>query len=135
MSETSDLLAQYLAALADAQQSAKRELLAAIPTLRGLGLQQVRIDYSGGGDSGQADSVVTTPNISLPTELEELLKDKAYELAPGGFENNDGGFGNVAIDVEAEEITHEHADYYTEVQHAPTVVFSLDNPAGEEQED
>jgi hypothetical protein len=100
--------------------------------LRVLGVQEVKIRFSGSGDSGQVDDVSSTPEVDLTVgafeydeargsqysdggwkeiivrntgSLKEVLETMAYDAAaavPGDWVNNEGGQGDVTIDLTAE---------------------------------
>lgn len=110
--------------------------------LRELGVTQVDIEYSGYGDSGQVEDVVTTPAVDLvqnfdehphpwngqvmTRSLKQALEDWAWELAYSnfpGFENNEGGQGTINWDIAADKVTLDHGWNIMEVDHAPTMVL------------
>lgn len=100
--------------------------------LKNAGVKSAVVSYSGSGDSGDAESVTYDPdgtyeNITVPIadndeppivkSLDEALIDYAMHLIEdrhGGWENNDGGSGEVTFDVKKGSIHIEHHDYYTE---------------------
>lgn len=119
---------------------------ALISALKTLGLSSATMTYSGGGDSGQVDTVEVAPTcpaaltsevtvldegfrkdeasgqfqpttIEKPMSLEDALEDfvsrVSYEHSPG-WENNDGGRGELTLNAEDGTYHLEHTDYYTE---------------------
>jgi hypothetical protein len=111
--ETENWLVRHEREAKERNDGALSKLLSLIPTLRGLGYRSIHVEYSGGGDSGQSDSVSPTPNVPLSDELERQIGEWAFELSPDGFWNNDGGDGWVEIDVEAGTVEHYHGDFET----------------------
>ena len=110
------------------------ELLA---LLRSRGIAVVRAHYDGCGDSGQLERCTCFAADNLPADhplTEEGLQridDHFYDLLEcrhGGWENNDGGYGDFTWTVASDEFTHDHNDYYTEVDN--TLHEGLDDIAG-----
>jgi hypothetical protein len=65
------------------------------------GLTSVIVQFDGSGDSGGVEEVTVEPEISiLPDELRETVEDLVMDMLPGGWENNEGGFGTFTVDVE-----------------------------------
>ena len=90
--------------------------------LTALGITRVTADYDGGGDSGQLESVhlyqgteERTESIDpeLVTRVEQLLYD-LLEVRHGGWENNEGAFGEFQWDVVSDALTHEHNARFTD---------------------
>jgi ribosomal protein L17 len=98
----------------------KRFRVGLLPALRQRNVMQVVLDYDGYGDSTSectvtmhsADgSVVSKANFPFgDNELIDLL----FEFVPPGYENNDGGYGQVILDVATEKVRNEHSQRYTE---------------------
>jgi hypothetical protein len=96
------------------------------------------VEYSGGGDSGQVDSVTVTDEkqdveiddaelkkrkviidgreISLYEALENAAYDAIDASGNGGCFNNDGAQGNLMIDVTTGKATLNHGNNYTETE-------------------
>ena len=77
--------------------------------------------YSGEGDSGCLDGYLDVVNskgepvnTNLVDDLYPLLEALHEEVAPFGYENNDGGGGEFRIDIETGLITHE--SYYLTIE-------------------
>jgi hypothetical protein len=65
-----------------------------------LSVTGITADFDGYGDSGQIDSLVVEPvGVELDRQLADALEDFLMGLLPGGWENNEGGFGGFTIDV------------------------------------
>jgi hypothetical protein len=113
---------------------AKRALLEALAAQR---IATVGITYDGESDSGQIEDIVALDagnvpvpldlpvNISLPESAEptrhqslsEAIEHFAWRVLQeyhGGFENDDGGFGQIVIDVAEGTVTLDHNDRYTD---------------------
>jgi hypothetical protein len=83
----------------------------ACPALATLGVTSVRIPYNGYGDEGCVEPPVATRSddewVDLPRELEEKLMDAAEWFLPDGWENNDGAYGELTLDVVRKRIDNE----------------------------
>lgn len=122
--------------------SVKSALLKALAARR---IATVEITYDGEGDSGQIQDIVAvgvgTSRVPLdrpvtmalleakePTRyqsLSEAIDDFAWTVLQeyhGGFENNDGGYGTIVIDVAKGIVTLDHNDRYTDVVNSTTEV-------------
>lgn len=125
---------------ADEAIIANKQLL--MDALRAAGGKRAQIDYSGDGDSGQVNDVVVEPAIPLAREvpffassstfeggawqvtykqvalsLQHALEAFAYDVVTkhhDGYENGDGGSGEVIFDCESGGVLLEHRDYYVE---------------------
>jgi len=88
--------------------------------LKGAGVAILEASYSGSGDEGNFDGVEALSGDELPrdyevpTEIETLLEALADDLATPGYQNNDGGGGQVRLIVDTGMITHE--SYYYSVE-------------------
>jgi hypothetical protein len=72
----------------------------------------------GYGDSGNVEDVVVTPDTIILTEdlrrrAEDFGWDFAYALCPG-FENNEGGYGELTWSLETDKIDVSHSNRYIE---------------------
>jgi hypothetical protein len=147
--DNNDWYANYRQRNAAAQAKAAATLKASIAAFGKLGLDSVRWSYDGSGDSGGIEAVtfVKTPVEDTPggapeavmsdTEFEaevkaklsaeeqalideSALNDAVFGLMPSGFENNDGGYGEVVLDVVTGAIQVQHNERYTEVNYSET---------------
>jgi hypothetical protein len=92
-----------------------------IPTLVRMGVTKVQVEYSGYGDSGAinsidyftADGKAISIGSSAPT-LDTEIECVVDAVLPDGFENNEGGQGDITIDVAKGCLTIEHQENYTE---------------------
>jgi hypothetical protein len=65
-----------------------------------LGVRRVVARFDGYGDSGQLGEFAVEPGAAeLDAALEEELADFLLEQLPGGWEINEGSFGEFAVDV------------------------------------
>lgn len=108
----------------------KATILAA---LSAAGILEVTASFNGGGDEGGIDEI--SPELPRdPLEyvnadwsgnktgtynppLDEAVQDFCYEVIAkdfGGWENGDGGYGTVTIDVQAGTVALDMNTYYTE---------------------
>ncbi len=102
-----------------------------IPRLKKQGVATVESRYSGYGDSGCIETVehfdaqnklmtVPEPRSAKARSLNDVLHD----FLPAGFEVNDGGQGEITIDVGAGTITIEHQENYVQ-HHDSTQEYAL----------
>ena len=121
MNNFSQLAANYLAGQAERSVIADQEIAAMkavlLPQLAAHGILTVEIRFDGYGDSGAIEEtsffgadgeVMECPDIEVTCEgkdvvkLASLLEDFAYEALErhhGGWEINEGAFGELLIDV------------------------------------
>lgn len=90
------------------------------------GWKEIVVNYSGSGDScddfdakiwNEEDEFSLSDIKSPSSEFMKKVEDAIWDLLPSGFENNEGGSGEVKIDIETGKITVEHDQYYTESTH------------------
>lgn len=112
----------YMAQIAEArrkQEEALGERRANLLTaLRAAGATHVTILYDGYGDSGDVNDVRIEPEgVALNAEddraLHEFGWDRAYALHPG-FENNEGGNGEITWDIASDKMSMTHNDCITD---------------------
>ena len=87
----------------------------ALTNLKDLGIVKVEIEFSGSGDSGDIDEVNyyikskdwdTHYSETLPSKYDDLFKDLGWDILTktvdtvGDWVNNEGGYGNISINVE-----------------------------------
>lgn len=93
--------------------------------LRAEGITSVKVEYDGGGDEGAVNEVVAYKGddaFAIGDDLKETLDEFAWDCVSvehEGFWNNEGGYGEVDILVDAGTVTVSHNDYVTET------VFSM----------
>ena len=118
MTQATDFYAQML----DSQRSAAEQRVetraALLTELRALGATSIEVQYEGYGDSGNVEDVVVAPDtVTLTDELRRRVEDFgwdfAYALSPG-FENNEGGYGELIWALEADKIDVSHSNRYIE---------------------
>lgn len=109
------------------------KLIDLFDVLSDYGVTSVSVDYSGSGDSGGIDGVVFMKEDKIfdamdlykdaghtddsPQDLENAVSDLAMGLVEhqhGGWENNNGGGGEVIFDVQNERVEVNHYDWYME---------------------
>jgi hypothetical protein len=109
--------------------SQKEELTKAFIHLKDKGVKYVKVEYSGGGDSGDIDAIYynlenpdedlnTRHTLGINMEVHELIKNYSYYLTQDieDWYNNDGGYGIIVIDVESANYTIENNVRYTDVE-------------------
>jgi hypothetical protein len=144
-----DWYTNYQQRIAEAQAKAVATLKASIIAFGKLGLDSARWSYDGSGDSGDIEEVTfvrapfeDTPvgapesvmsdtefkaevKAKLSAEEQALIDESAlnkavFSLMPPGFENNEGGYGEVVLDVVTGAIQVQHNERYTEVNYSET---------------
>lgn len=118
MTQANDFYAQRLESQRRAAEQRVENRAALLSELRGLGVTNVEVQYEGYGDSGNVEDVVVTPDTITLTEemlrrVEDFGWDFAYALSPG-FENNEGGYGELTWSLEADKIDVSHSNRYIE---------------------
>ena len=118
MTQVNDFYAQMLEAQQRAAEQRVVTRVALLSELRAVGVTKIEVQYEGYGDSGNIEDVVVTPDtISLSEELRRRVEDFgwdfAYALSPG-FENNEGGYGELTWALEADKIAVSHSNRYVE---------------------
>ncbi len=116
MTQVNDFYAQMLEAQQRAAEQRVVTRVALLSELRAVGVTKIEVQYEGYGDSGNIEDVVVTPDtISLSEELRRRVEDFgwdfAYALSPG-FENNEGGYGELTWSLEADKIDVSHSNRY-----------------------
>ncbi len=130
-------------------QAEKRKQLASsrkrlIAALREIGVVSVEINYEGCGDQGQLVNIAASGSDDNPVNLEcqippghatnatttscsyaQALMDLAWGLLGvhhDGFDDNEGAYGTIAINVMADKITFDHYERYTDTKHTKAEV-------------
>ncbi len=116
MTNASDFYTQMLNARNRAAEQRVETRSALLSELRALGVTDLTVQYEGYGDSGNVEDVVVTPDTITLTEemrrrVEDFGWDFAYALSPG-FENNEGGYGELTWSIEADKIDVSHSNRY-----------------------
>lgn len=110
-----------------------------------IDVSQIEVVYSGYGDSGQLDDITITPlkvslrqiefdSTTLPWRPDEVIKRNLREALEdfvwseitsrySGFENNEGGQGELTWDITNNVISLDHSWNITTTDHEPTVTF------------
>ena len=109
--------------------------------LSGLKIKRITVQYSGSGDSGQTDDIDVEPS-SRANLLDENFDDKetirealdricwsAIEDQHDGFYNNEGGFGELVIDVLEKTIQLNHTDYIQETDYNEHTIYDAKDDA------
>lgn len=99
------------------EKKSKAALKEIAETLFLMGVKHAYVNYNGEGDSGDIsyigyDKINKEP---VPPELDEKLKDAAWALLPSGFENNDGGYGEITLDCVNKKVHMEHNERIVEI--------------------
>ncbi|CAM4185078.1 hypothetical protein NOLU111490_11795 [Novosphingobium lubricantis] len=108
-------------------------------TLASQGIVRVTVNFDGCGDSGQIEDIIAfdehgqvelkglvlpasdsgpdgIPDTEAPEPIEDAIESLAYDLLEsehGGWENNDGAYGEFTFDVATRKITLEHNERFT----------------------
>lgn len=92
----------------------KRQALAALarllPRLSKRGVTHLRVSYDGEGDSGYFQDVTVEPESAgtILRKQENVIIAACEHYVPGGWEDNEGSFGTIIIDVKRKTISREH---------------------------
>jgi len=124
--ETDEWFVNYQRLAAEKKQAAAAQLKAACSPLASIGITQIHWAYDGAGDSGDMESRTITDvhgncadeyyaaavkglNQELQKQLAlEELEKAVWELLPGGFEINEGSYGEVILDTAQQKISVHH---------------------------
>lgn len=106
----------------DKLRAAQEVLRKVCPELFMRGVAQVVAHYDGEGDSGNIDTIyannIDGHYMQWPPDTKELrdaLEEAIWEFIPGGFEINDGSFGDITIKIQTNEILREHNERVVEI--------------------
>lgn len=87
--------------------------------LRAAGVVSVLVEFEGYGDSGCIERVTAVGvgggEQELADDLKELIEEYVYERLPGGWEIDDGSFGEVKFDVQAGTVAFDFHQRFCEV--------------------
>jgi hypothetical protein len=90
----------------------KQELRGHLGVLKVLGVEKVDVAFSGSGDEGFVNEVIYSPAIpkemaaNFPeSDFQDLLYDYLDPARVGDWINNEGGFGEIQIDVATGKVT------------------------------
>ena len=113
--ELNETLAQWAE---ERKQETAAARIALLAELKAAGITQVDANYDGCGDSGNVDYTSFKPEGIKPSDdlamrLCDFLWSVAYNLYPG-FENNDGGCGDIIWVIETDVIDVEHQERFTD---------------------
>ena len=90
--------------------------------LRNMGIEKVRVDFSGGGDSGDITDTEYLDDKGNVLDIDihkEAISELCSETLLNNIEdwwNNDGGFGTVKIDVNTGDYTIDNHIRITEIE-------------------
>jgi hypothetical protein len=126
------LLAQYHEHEQARLEAAKATLKSTIiPRLKQWGVAKAKAEYSGYGDSGCINHIAYFDANDQPVNMDMVrsasdpeIEQVLYEFLPSGFEINDGGQGDVTIDVEADTVKLDHQENFTDTKDS-TQEFTL----------
>ncbi|MCG8584116.1 MAG: hypothetical protein MI757_05335 [Pirellulales bacterium] len=111
-SETHQDLTQCVQDYYEAAAAKARAMLATTcDQLAEQGVDTLRIAYDGYGDSGSVESITAFADkkeMELDDKLHQTLRDAAYDLLPGGWEINEGSYGELVVDVANRQVSREH---------------------------
>jgi hypothetical protein len=102
----------------------KQELKGHLSVLQKLGVKTIDVAFSGGGDEGQINEVIYTPELDKSAiinqqKFEDLLYDYLDPAKVGDWVNNEGGFGEIKIDVATGKVTGEISFNFTDCNTEP----------------
>lgn len=110
------------------------EISEEIAELKSLGIDRVRIEYSGAGDEGWINDIVglprdsETPRDEIPDGIQQTLQNWAYDILSenyGGWEINEGSDGVIVIDIVSSKVTITHNENIVN-QTTETTTFEIE---------
>jgi hypothetical protein len=91
-----------------------------LPVLKSLGIEKVVGGYSGYGDSGDLHDLTCVGSEGKPVEIDDQLRRKCvdflYQFLPDGYEINEGGQGDVTLNLQTMRIEVEHQENVIETK-------------------
>lgn len=78
------------------------------------GVATVKVSYSGGSDEGWVDRAELFDSNGEKvenSELSELVEEFVYDNLPGGWEINEGSYGDVEFDIAGGKAKFNHFEY------------------------
>lgn len=115
MKQIRDRRDAYQAACAEKFAEHRNDLMA-------KGVVRVVCEYSGYGDSGGVEQVTYLDENAKPVSRSQIegnvdtaVRNYAESLLPAGFENNEGGQGEVVLELLSRSYVVNHGQNYTEV--------------------
>ena len=106
-----DLMHRLQEKLDASEEKARTTLAITCDQLAERGIEKLRIDYDGYGDSGSVETVTAyagEKEVQLEDEVQKALCDAGYDLLPVGWEINNGSYGVLVIDIASRQVTREH---------------------------
>jgi len=92
----------------------------ALPALQSLGIEKVVGGYSGYGDSGDLHDLKCVGPEDKPVEIDDTLRATLvsflYEFLPDGYEINEGGQGDITLNLQTMRIELEHQENIIETK-------------------
>lgn len=85
------------------------------------GNEEIYLEYNGSGDDGYITLVKNQKSISK--KLEDDLLKYGYDLLQeihGGWEINDGSYGQICIDIKNNKVKIDHNEIYQESNYSAT---------------
>lgn len=91
-----------------------------LPLLKSLGIEKVVGGYSGYGDSGDLHDLACVGPGGNPVEIDDALRatlvNFLYEYLPDGYEINEGGQGDVTLNLQTMKVEVEHQENVIETK-------------------
>ncbi len=91
-------------------------------------IKSIEVTYSGAGDSGDIDEIITInkdgTSGKLPEDVRTTIRDFSCDFLDdhhGGWGNDEGGSGSIIFNPESMTIENEHNENYTSVNTTTTV--------------
>ena len=107
-----DFWAQIERRYQEAAEAKREEVAALCEELQQRGIREVRLEYNGFGDSGMIESVLAfgddEESAVLDNDEQALLTEHAENLLPPGWENDEGAWGVIVLDVAQRKVTRQH---------------------------
>jgi hypothetical protein len=94
-----------------------------VPALRSIGVAVATLDYDGYGDSTNYEMLTLADADGKPISTSKLeydenkMIDLMHAAVPDGYENNEGGLGQVILNVANWTIRNEHGQRVERIEH------------------
>lgn len=110
--DLSDEVDPYELVLQRERENARQTFTELCAALKEMNVSEVRIQYDGYSDSGAVEDVSAKgpdgEEVEIPASFEGELAGAAEFLLPDGWENGEGAFGEIVLDVASRRVTREH---------------------------
>jgi hypothetical protein len=107
----------------NSEMGLKKKLRFVLDQLSALQVKTLVMPYHGGDDEGIIDQFKSSPAMTLPESLMEVIEEMCYTIIDGhypGWSFSDGCAGYILFEVIARKVTIVHDDFTRDTNQAPT---------------